>query len=368
MQMFKHRNVKRRYRSVSRIAISSLLALALCYILVLMPLPYYIFQPGSAEPVGPMIEVKQGGDPEQGAFLLTTVGVSHTNVLNYMYARLKDYEIRPQTSVRKEGESDKEYNQRQEYVMLDSQSSAIQAAYRRAEIPFQMVNVDVTVLRTLPGMPAYGVLEAGDSIIDIDGKPVKSSQEVVSTLSSHKAGDEVLIKYKRGKTEKSAALKLAPLPKEQGSAQERVGIGFVPADVRKVKAEQDEKQVVVKAGEIGGPSAGFIFAMEIYNKLLPGDITKGYRIAGTGTIDAEGNIGVIGGIRHKVVAADREKADFFFAPKDWYPAAGESYEPIKNASDAADQAKKINSKMKVIPVGTMEEALAYLANLPPKQP
>lgn len=365
--MFEPRN-RSRYRIAARIAVSSLLALALCYVLVLMPLPYYIFQPGSAEPVGPMIEMKQDGYPEKGAFLLTTVSVSRTNVLNYMYARLRAYEIRPQTDVRKAGETDKEYNQRQEYVMLDSQSSAIQAAYRKAGVPYRIVDVGVTVLRTMPGMPAHGVLEPGDYVTELDGKPVKRSADVFSSLENRKAGDEVRIGYKRGETVRTATLKLAMLPREEGQTKERAGIGFEPADVQTVRAEQEEKQVAVKAGEIGGPSAGFMFAMEIYNRLTPEDITKGYRIAGTGTIDAEGHIGVIGGIRHKVVAASREKADFFFAPKDWYPPAGEPSEPVKNASDAADQAQKIGSRMKVVPVATMDEALAYLAKLPPKQP
>lgn len=365
--MFEQKN-RARYRYVSRIAISSLLAMALCYLLVLMPLPYYIFQPGSADPVGPMIEMKQPSDPEKGTFLLTTVSVSNTNVLNYLYARLRNYEIHPQTDVRKQGESEKEYNERQEYVMLDSQSNAIQAAYRKAGVPFHLVSVGVTVLRTLPGMPAHGVLEAGDSIMELDGQPVKTSEEVIKSLENRKAGDEVRIRYKRGSAEKTVALKLAPLPKEKGETKERVGIGFVPADVQSVRAEQEEKQVTVKAGEIGGPSAGFMFAMEIYNKLTPGDITKGYRIAGTGTIDPEGHVGVIGGIRHKIVAADRAKADFFFTPNDWIPQKGEPYEPVMNASDAADQARKIGSRMKVVPVGTMDEALDYLAKLPPKQP
>jgi PDZ domain-containing protein len=106
-----------------------------------------------------------------------------------------------------------------------------------------------------------------------------------------------------------------------------------------------------------------MFSLEIYNQLVPGDLTKGYRIAGTGTIDEDGKVGPIGGIRHKVVAADREKADFFFAPKDWTPPSGS---PVINAGDAQDEARKIGSSMKVVPVASFEEAVAYLNALPAK--
>ncbi|HEY0827908.1 MAG TPA: S16 family serine protease, partial [Bacilli bacterium] len=119
------------------------------------------------------------------------------------------------------------------------------------------------------------------------------------------------------------------------------------------------------AGEIGGPSAGLMFALEIYNQLVDQDITKGYRIAGTGTIDTKGQVGVIGGIKYKVVAADKAGADIFFAPKDFIPE-DKMYLPIKNTTEAMNQAKKMNTKMIVVSVDTLEDALRYLEALPPK--
>jgi PDZ domain-containing protein len=106
-----------------------------------------------------------------------------------------------------------------------------------------------------------------------------------------------------------------------------------------------------------------MFSLEMYAQLTGTDVTKGYRIAGTGTITPQGEVGVIGGIQHKIVAADREHADIFFAPKDWKGPKGTS---IPNYTDAANEAKKIGSKMKVVPVATMDDALQYLAGLTPK--
>jgi PDZ domain-containing protein len=95
-------------------------------------------------------------------------------------------------------------------------------------------------------------------------------------------------------------------------------------------------------------------------------LTKGYRIAGTGTLDTSGNVCSIGGIRQKIVAADREKADIFFAPADRKKGECNLSADVPNASDAADQAQKIGTKMKVVPVATMEEAVHYLETLNPK--
>lgn len=356
----------RRLRAAGRSVLSGVLAAVICYLLVFMPLPYYIFQPGTAENIGPMVHVQGGGTPEKGMFMLTTVGVTHTNALQYVYARLRSYEIHKITDVRKKGESEKEYNQRQEFVMLTSQSSAIQAAYLKAGVPFRIQNEGVTVLQVMEGMPAYGVLAAGDHLLELDSRPLQQSNDLLQYLKGKKAGDSVKLSYKRGTEVKSADLRLALLPKEEGQQAEKAGIGVVPADMQSVRAEQEDKQVTVQAGEIGGPSAGFMFAMEIYNQLTPEDWTKGYRIAGTGTIDPQGNIGVIGGINHKVVAAHREKADIFFAPKDFYPSEGQQIEPVKNTTDAVKQAEKIGTKMKIVPVGTMDEALKYLESLPSK--
>jgi len=135
--------------------------------------------------------------------------------------------------------------------------------------------------------------------------------------------------------------------------------------MQSVRADDESKQVTIQAGEIGGPSAGLMFSLEIMNKLTPEDLTKGYQIAGTGTIDTEGNVGVIGGIQHKVIAADKAGAEIFFAPKDYVSADGQR---INNYTDAIQRGDEIHTKMKIVPVGTMDDALQYLQSLPPKAP
>src|SRR5690606_13868518 len=142
-----------------------------------------------------------------------------------------------------------------------------------------------------------------------------------------------------------AVIPLAELPPQPGETSSRVGLGATIANKQEITPDVEEFKVTVEAGQIGGPSADLMFALEIYNRMVGDDVTKGYTIAGTGEIDAQGNVGVIGGIKFKVVAADRQEADIFFAPKDLYPEADDHFEPILNATIAEEQAKNINTDM-----------------------
>jgi len=208
------------------------------------------------------------------------------------------------------------------------------------------------VLRVMPGMPAEGKLMPGDHVFEIDGKAFKSSEEFIKYVSSKKAGDVVKLAYKRnGKTDQ-AEVQLKAL--EDGSNRAAVGIQLV--DDKEIDVDPDVK---VQSEEIGGPSAGLMFSLEIYNQLTKEDLTKGYEIAGTGTITPDGIVGRIGGIQQKVVAADKAGAEIFFAPNE--EGAQDS-----NYQEAMIAAKDIKTKMKIVPVDTFEDAVIYLENLKEK--
>ncbi|KRF31980.1 SepM family pheromone-processing serine protease [Paenibacillus sp. Soil787] len=354
-----------RRSATRRYLISAIVGVVIVYLLFFVRLPFFILMPGTAEEIKPMVTIPKGSGDEKGTLMLTTVRVADANMVNYLIGLVNPYEeIQPKTSVLRKGESEQEYSQRQEYVMLTSQASAIQAAYKQAKIPFHINHEGVMVLQTLPGLSGEKVLKPGDVLLKAGDKEVKVAQDLLGSLKGKKAGDTISITYSRKKIEQQAALTLGALPKQEGEQGEpRAGIGVVPADMQAVKADQEEQQVSIKAGEIGGPSAGLMFSLEIYNQLVADDITKGYRIAGTGTIESDGTVGPIGGIQHKIIAADREKAEYFFAPKDVTFKDGTK---VENYSDAVKRANQIKTKMKIVEIGTMEDALKFLANLPPK--
>lgn len=345
-------------KSTLRFVIPFILAVLVIYGLVYVKLPYYIFSPGSAEQIRPMVQVQQGGFPEKGTFMLTTVSVREANVMGYLSAKINsNEELYGLNAIRQKGETESEYNERQSYIMQSSQSSAIAVAYQKAHIPYHIQIDRVIVLQTLKDLPAIAVLTAGDVLETVDDKKIDSALTLQDYLKTKKAGDTVKIKYLSANIEKEASLILALLPVDatDKDAKPRAGLGVVPANVQSIHADDEKKQVTVKAGEIGGPSAGLMFSLEIYNQLVDGDITKGYRIAGTGTIDDKGVVGPIGGITHKIVAAEREGADYFFAP-------------AENMKEAQEKADKTHAKMKIVSIATMQQALDYLNALPQKVP
>lgn len=354
-----------------RYLLSALAGIAVAYVLFFLPLPYYILMPGTAEALKPMVHIEQGGVPEKGVFMLTTVRGGEANVLYYLIAKVHPYEeIVKKEEMFGKGVSEQDYSQRQQYVMLTSQSDAMTAAYKKANIPYHIKNEGVMVLRTLPGLPAAKVLRGGDYLLKVDETPITKAQDLLDYVKNKHAGETISISYRRDNATYKAPITLGTLPQEKDERGNplplRPGLGISPGDVQSVQAEDAAKQLSVKTEDIGGPSAGLMFSLEMYTQLTGTDLTKGYRIAGTGTITPDGDVGPIGGIEHKIIAADREGADIFFAPKDIYPKAGEKFEPILNYTDAVNRANKINAKMKVVPIGTMDEALKYLRELTPK--
>lgn len=363
------RTSKRRLSGIARFVMGFFVTALILYGLFLFDAPFYIYKPGTAEEIGPMVEMQQTENPrDQGAFLLTTVRMSHSNLVNLGLAFFNPLaEIRWKQSVLK-GKTEEEYSGKQDYVMLTSQSNAIQAAYQKAGIAYQIKSEGVIILETLSGMPADQILLPGDGIVKADETEIRTTEDLYQFFQVKKPGDTVTISYKRKQVTYQNRFVLVELPRNPNdtSGQTRAGLGVTPADVLVVKAEQESQQVNIKAGDIGGPSAGLMFALEIYNRVVPADISKGYRIAGTGTITPGGKVCPIGGIQHKVVAADRAGADIFFAPKDTYPPECGLAGITLNTTDAENQANTIRSDMKVVPVATMDEALQYLENLKPK--
>ncbi len=318
------------------------------------PSPYIIYRPGSAEEVRPMIHLEEAYTEEAGAFMLTTVNVlSNANTATYWYMKWfqKHAQFFPEEEIFREGESHEEYRERQGYNMMNSQSMAALAAYEAADVAYALHTEQVIVLGVQDGFPAEKALDAGDILLEVNGEQAEDTETVAKLIQQHEVGDDVKITFERNEEVREAAITLVEL--SGGTDNARPGIGVTMGNVVEVVPDDEGKIVTIDAGSIGGPSAGLMFAMEIYNQLVPEDVTKGYRIAGTGEINGSGEVGRIGGVRHKVLAADRENADLFFCP-------------ASNGKEAMAAAAAIGTKMKVVPVSTMDEVLAYLDQLPTK--
>lgn len=322
-----------------------------CLLLVagyFFPMPYYISKPGMAKELEPIVQV-ENGYPSEGSFELTTIQMGKANIYTYVLADWLDYwSVYKEEEVKRSDETDEEYNVRQMYLMEGSKSNAIMSAFREAGLPYETKYEGVYVLSTLEDMPAYKVLQAGDRIVKVNGDKLTSSDQLMTYIQEQKEGSSIQLEVVRGEDTIETSVKTKMNPEN-----DKIGIGIILVD--DISVETDPK-VKIDSSSIGGPSAGLMFSLEIYNQLVKEDITKGYMIAGTGTIDENGNVGAIGGIDQKVVAASESGADIFFAPN-------EKGEDDSNYSVALETAEDIGTSMKIVPVDTMEEALKYLKTL-----
>ncbi|MFD1444905.1 SepM family pheromone-processing serine protease [Thermoactinomyces vulgaris] len=318
--------------------------------LFLVPIPYYTISPGSAEDVSPLVNVKGHPPDEQGDFYLTTVSMKEGVLIDYLYSFLSgNVDLIHEEKVLAEGESDEDYERRQAESMQMSQNHAVIAAYRYAGKPVTVRVRGIEVLRLIDGS---GGLEEGDLITQIDHQPVRSVEQLTGYLSRKKAGEKVHVRVVRQQTPRDLLVRLTSLPATKG--KEKAGLGIVPV----LKTEiQTDPSVRIDSAKIGGPSAGLMFSLEVLNRLMPEDLTRGYRIAGTGTISPDGQVGQIGGIEYKITAAAEKGAELFFCPADKTPA-----DQNEKLAKATVKAKKF--PMKVIPVRSLNEAVEYLKRLP----
>lgn len=333
--------------------ITYLVIILIAFFLGSYQLPYYIQKPGSAEPLNPIVEVDESFESSGEMHLVTVSGLQATPI-HYLLAKILPHnDIRPLEEVFPEGISPEDYIHGQLQVMESSQEASLVVAYEAAEKDIQIEYVGVYVVGVVDNMPAAGKLEMGDRIVKIDGEEIKESTDLINYVDSKKAGDTIEIEYLREDKTEQTEITLEAFADQP----EKIGIGITLVTDREVSVDPS---VEFTSGNIGGPSAGLMFSLEIYDQLLEEDITKGYQIAGTGEVDYEGNVYRIGGVDKKVVAADKEGIEIFFVPSEG-GATKSNYEV------ASETAKEIGTEMKIVGVDTFEDALEYLEKLSIKE-
>ncbi len=216
---------------------------------------------------------------------------------------------------------------------VGSQSAAVGAALGYLKIP---VTEKVAVASVLANSPASGHLQVGDVIRAVDGKPVKQPQDVPPLVRAHSPGQSVVFSVIRKDKPMDVSFVLGALPTDPSKAYAGITAGALIVPPFSIKFGLED---------VGGPSAGLMFAMGIVDKLTPNQMTDGKKIAGTGTITPDGNVGPIGGIAQKLAAARDNGTVLFFAPAGNCP-------DIRNGGD-----KGVN----VVKVSTLTDAIDALA-------
>lgn len=322
------------------------------------PLDYYIESPGSAVRLNELVEVDDAHDKNDGSYMLTTVRIAKATPLTYFFQYLPFHEGVKGSDLFNENQTEEEFDTEQLHAMSSSVNNAIQVAFKTADKPYEVDFHGIYVLSVLKESNLYQKIKVGDTITSIDDQQFQNAQEFTAYISSKKLGNQVTISYEnKDGEENKMTTELIDL------GNKRAGLGITLIDDYTVTPSIP---VSIDTDTIGGPSAGFMFSLAIYTQLIDEDLRGGREIAGTGTISPDGTVGRIGGIDKKVVAADKEGAEIFFAPDDEItPEMREAYPDLKsNYEEAKEAAEKCRTKMKIVPIRNFQDALDYLKNNP----
>jgi Lon-like protease len=214
---------------------------------------------------------------------------------------------------------------------------AAQAAGAEVELVTEVVVIDV-----LPGSPAHGVLSRGDVLVAADGEQLTAAEELQALVRSRAIGDELTLTIRHAGQTRDATVTLEAFG---GSDEPRLGVQIATA-VDELVVPFDV--ALAPDVRIGGPSAGLMVAITIYDLLSEEDLLAGRTVMGTGSLDADGRVGPVGGVPEKMVAAAAHGADLVFVPALQYEDA------LTTAPD----------DLRVIGVDTFEEALEHLRRDP----
>ena len=190
--------------------------------------------------------------------------------------------------------------------------------------------------------PALSALAVGDELVSVNGAPLNSPQSVTDAVRAAKPGSEAVVVYRREGKQAEARIKLGERPDDKT----RGFLGVTPAEFAKPTFTVD-----FNLAQIGGPSAGLMFSLSLIDKLTPGELSGGKFIAGTGTITTLGEVGPIGGIQYKMMAAREAGAVAFLVPAD----------------NCAEAQQRIPDGLRLIKVAKLDDAVSALNALQANQ-
>ena len=326
---------------IRRIAVVLLLAIALLVLGLFIRIDYYLMLPSRAVNLNSVIAVENGDVDDEGYFYLVTVSQRRASLTSALYGKIHPHiDINPAGQVIPEDMDEKEYRELLSENMIESQHIAQVVALRRSGYDVEIISEGVEIIHIIEDAAAQGYLLEKDIILTVDDRQVNFSSEVPLIVKDRQVGETVGLEVRRNNETINLNVPTGANPEDENSPFLGIYIKTRPWEPLL------PVNISMNTGNIGGPSAGVMFVLEIINQLTADDLTAGYKIAGTGTIDIEENVGKIGGITQKVIAAEKTGADYFILPEGNY-----------------EQAQKIASKVELVPVNTLDDILLFLTTL-----
>jgi PDZ domain-containing protein len=343
----------RRPRALSRRAwtliLSALVVIALGVVGAVVPVPYVALGPGPTFDTlssvnGTKVVAVKGTRtyPTDGQLRMVTVSLTNGTTLfsalgMWMSGR---YALAPREDYFQPGESEQQVERQNVQEFKDSQSNAEVSALRYLHYPITAVAQEI-VAHT----PADGRIKAGDRLLRVNGKKVTSAEAVQSALANTHPGQAVeIVAQTGGQPPRDLRITLGRNP---DPSRKQGFLGITPGAHANVPFH-----ITISLSNIGGPSAGLMFALAVVDKLTPGNLNGGLKVAGTGEIDDLGDVGPIGGIPFKLVAARNAGATVFLVPAD-------------NCSEART---RVPDGLRLVKVTSLNSAISELRDLKAGRP
>ena len=248
-----------------------------------------------------------------GSLYQLTVRRDEANVLIYFWSLINDsYDLYPRDVILPDGVTPKELSEISIQNMRTSENVAIAVALKNVGYEISSKGDGVAVVGILDDSPVKDKLKKGDLLNSINNKNISSATEFISTLRTYSIGETVSIGLLREIDGNKKTLTIETTLIEHVEYEGEPMVGFLATTVN--ERFDFPFEIDIKTGNVGGPSAGLMMALNVYNNLIPEDLTNSMIVAGTGTIEIDGSVGPVGGIKQKVIAAKKAGAELILVP------------------------------------------------------
>jgi PDZ domain-containing protein len=338
-----------RFLSPARVA-GGILLVAAVVLVALYVIPsnaYYVFVPDSPHALAPIVKVT-GHQPrsDAGGIYFVDVRFRKARLLESLLKRPFSHgaTLEPAEAVLG-GASESQQQKIDANEMDQSQQIAKALALNRLGYHVRVTLPTVVVRGVEGGVPATKLLRAGDTLLAVDGRPVRTLGKLHELIGAHRAGDELKIRFTRKGAVRNAAVRTVRDPSDPTQAVLGIFVEEHGGSVGKLPVH-----IKINTGNVGGPSAGLAFALELL-EAFGRNVDRGYRVAATGQLELDGTVLPIGGVKQKTIGAEARNGgvDIFLVP----------------AGANAREARKYAKGLKIIPVKSFSQALTALATLQP---
>jgi Lon-like protease len=313
------------------------LLLVVATVLYVAPSDQYILLPDEPRALDPLVNVRgERPNTDGGGIHYVAVDVRKASVLEELVPSLQEGStLVPDEVFNPTGVDEKVRRRAELRQMQRSQRYATAVALKALGLPVRIEPVGARVAQTLPGYPARGKLRAGDLIVSIDGKPVRVPDDLTRILREHEPGETIALRVRR--RGRGRNVKIDTVPNPANPHVPFLGIELAEPTITL------PFPVKFDLGQVGGPSAGLAFALDLAEE-LGRDVDRGRRVAATGEIGLDGSVRAVGGIKQKTIGARQADMDLFLVP-------------VENAAEA----RRYAGDLRVVPVDSYQQALQVLA-------